>query len=48
LRSGSPGGAVAGFSEMAGKSFTVSREGLKPDLRYNSLLVEKFINCMML
>jgi small subunit ribosomal protein S7 len=32
---------------MAGKSFTVSREGLKPDLRYSSLLVAKFINCMM-
>jgi small subunit ribosomal protein S7 len=33
---------------MAGKSFTVSRESLKPDGRYNSLLVAKFINCMML
>lgn len=29
------------------KKFTKSREQLKPDPRYNSMLVSKFINCMM-
>ena len=29
------------------KSFTASRKQLKPDSRFNSLLVAKFINCLM-
>ena len=29
------------------KKFTASREQLKPDTRFNSLLVSKFINCLM-
>ncbi len=29
------------------KKFTVSVQGLKPDSKYNSKLVAKFINCMM-
>ena len=29
------------------KKFTASTVGLKPDSRYNSKLVSKFINCMM-
>jgi small subunit ribosomal protein S7 len=29
------------------KSFTASNEQLKPDSKYNSKLVSKFINCMM-
>jgi len=29
------------------KKFTASHEGLKPDSKYNSKLVSKFINCMM-
>ncbi len=29
------------------KKFTVSAQGLKPDSKYNSKLVSKFINCMM-
>ena len=32
---------------MAYKKFTASEEKLKPDPRYNSKLVSKFINCMM-
>jgi len=32
---------------MAYKKWTKSAEQLKPDTRYNSLLVSKFINCMM-
>ncbi len=32
---------------MPRKKFTVAREQLKPDARYNSLLVSKFINCLM-
>jgi small subunit ribosomal protein S7 len=32
---------------MPRKSYTKSVEQLKPDARYNSLLVAKFINCMM-
>ena len=33
---------------MARKKFTKSAQQLKPDARYNSRLVAKFINCMML
>ncbi len=33
---------------MGRKSFTCSREQLKPDSRFNSILVSKFINCLML
>ena len=33
---------------MARKRFTNSREQLKPDSRFNSKLVSKFINCLML
>jgi small subunit ribosomal protein S7 len=29
------------------KKFTASREQLKPDTRFSSLLVSKFINCLM-
>jgi small subunit ribosomal protein S7 len=32
---------------MAYKKFTASEDILKPDARYNSKLVSKFINCMM-
>ena len=32
---------------MAYKKFTASEEILKPDARYNSKLVSKFINCIM-
>src|SRR4051795_718039 len=32
---------------MADKKFTASEDMLKPDARYNSKLVSKFINCMM-
>ena len=32
---------------MAYKKFTSSEEMLKPDARYNSKLVSKFINCLM-
>ncbi|MGB2985119.1 MAG: 30S ribosomal protein S7 [Phycisphaerae bacterium] len=32
---------------MAYKKFTNSTSQLKPDTRYNSLLVSKFINCIM-
>lgn len=32
---------------MGGKSFTASNDQLKPDTRYNSKLVSKFINCLM-
>jgi small subunit ribosomal protein S7 len=32
---------------MGTKAYTASIETLKPDLRYNSLLVSKFINCIM-
>jgi small subunit ribosomal protein S7 len=32
---------------MATKKMTVSKEKLAPDTRYNSLLVSKFINCLM-
>ena len=32
---------------MGYKSFTASGETLKPDARYNSKLVSKFINCLM-
>ena len=30
------------------KKFTASTQQLKPDPRYNSKLVSKFINCLML
>lgn len=30
------------------KRFTASKEQLKPDPRFNSLLVSKFVNCLML
>jgi len=30
------------------KKFTASQEQLKPDARYNSKLVAKFVNCLML
>jgi len=33
---------------MANKKFTASAKQLKPDPRYNSKLVAKFINCFML
>jgi len=33
---------------MAYKKFTASHTHLKPDPRYNSVLVQKFVNCMML
>ena len=29
------------------KKFTASQEQLKPDTRFNSILVSKFINCLM-
>jgi len=29
------------------KKFTASRAQLKPDTRFNSLLVSKFVNCLM-
>ncbi|MGC8539887.1 MAG: 30S ribosomal protein S7 [Phycisphaerae bacterium] len=32
---------------MGAKSFTVSSTQLKPDAIYNSLLISKFINCLM-
>jgi small subunit ribosomal protein S7 len=32
---------------MAFKKFTASEAGLKPDARFNSKLVSKFINCVM-
>ena len=32
---------------MAYKKFTASADQLKPDPRYNSVLVSKFINCLM-
>ncbi|MCB9866637.1 MAG: 30S ribosomal protein S7 [Phycisphaerales bacterium] len=32
---------------MGRKSFTVAREALRPDPRFNNLLVSKFINCLM-
>lgn len=32
---------------MAYKKFTQSKNQLKPDARYNSLVVSKFINCVM-
>jgi len=32
---------------MAYKKFTASEDMLKPDARYNSKLVSKFINCLM-
>jgi small subunit ribosomal protein S7 len=32
---------------MPRKKFTVSREQLKPDGRFNSVLASKFINCLM-
>jgi len=32
---------------MGRKSFTVAREALKPDSRFDSLLASKFINCLM-
>ena len=32
---------------MAYKKFTASEEILKPDARFNSKLVSKFINCLM-
>ena len=32
---------------MGRKSYTSSREQLKPDTRYDSLLVSKFVNCLM-
>src|SRR6476660_6164768 len=32
---------------MAYKKFTASEDMLKPDARYNSKLVSKFINCIM-
>ena len=33
---------------MAYKKFTASEDMLKPDPRFNSKLVSKFINCLML
>jgi len=33
---------------MAFKKWTAAHSHLKPDARYNSILVEKFINCFML
>ncbi len=30
------------------KKFTASKETLKPDVRYNDIVVSKFINCLML
>ena len=30
-----------------GKRFTASQEQLRPDSKYNSLLVSKFVNCLM-
>ncbi len=35
-------------NDMAYKRFTQSTAQLKPDSRFNSLLVSKFVNCMML
>lgn len=32
---------------MGRKRYTCSREQLKPDTRFNSVLVSKFINCLM-
>jgi small subunit ribosomal protein S7 len=32
---------------MGRKSYTAAREQLKPDSRYNSLVVAKFVNCLM-
>ena len=32
---------------MAFKKFTASEDILKPDPRYNSKLVSKFVNCLM-
>ena len=32
---------------MGRKSFTVAREALRPDPRFDNLLVSKFINCLM-
>ena len=32
---------------MAYKKFTASEDILKPDPRYNSKLVSKFVNCLM-
>lgn len=32
---------------MGRKRYTVSREQLKPDTQYNSVLVSKFVNCLM-
>ena len=32
---------------MASKGRTASADTLKPDMRYNSILVSKFINCLM-
>jgi small subunit ribosomal protein S7 len=29
------------------KKFTASRKQLKPDTRFNSLLISKFVNCLM-
>jgi len=33
---------------MAYKKFTASHTNLKPDPRFDSILVQKFVNCMML
>lgn len=38
----------AGKHDMAKKRFTASARQLKPDPRYNSKLVSKFVNCIML
>jgi small subunit ribosomal protein S7 len=32
---------------MASKSYTASAERLAPDVRFNSILLSKFINCLM-
>lgn len=32
---------------MANKNFTASKDSLKPDPRFNSKLISKFINCLM-
>lgn len=32
---------------MGRKSFTVAREALRPDPRFDNMLVSKFINCLM-
>ena len=38
---------IFGESISMVKKFTASREQLKPDTRFNSMLVSKFVNCLM-